>query len=156
MPACTTQVEDSNAYVYDGQIHIPNQYSAGITGSKMLVTLRDKGKIIGTKCPSCDTVFVPARSVCHECFEQIKKFVPVSSMGTVETFTVCNEEHIAQPVGRPIYAVIKLDEADTSLVHMLGELEPEDLSIGMRVQAVFKDKKDRKASILDIRYFKPL
>jgi len=26
----------------------------------------------------------------------------------------------------------------------------------MRVKAVFKDKKDRTGSILDIRYFKPL
>jgi uncharacterized OB-fold protein len=37
---------------------------------------------------------------------------------------------------------------------MLGEIEPEQLRIGMRVQAVFKEK--RKASILDIKYFKPL
>ncbi len=156
MPACTTKVEESNAYVYEGMIHIPNQFSAGKTGSRVLVSLRDKGRMLGSKCPSCGMVFVPARSTCHECFVQIKKFVPVSSMGTVETYSVCSEEHSAQPVGRPIYAVIKLDGADTGFVHMLGEVEPENLTVGMRVKAVFKEKKDRKASILDIRYFKPL
>jgi uncharacterized OB-fold protein len=37
---------------------------------------------------------------------------------------------------------------------MLGEVDPEQLRVGMRVQAVFKEK--REASILDIKYFKPL
>lgn len=37
---------------------------------------------------------------------------------------------------------------------MLGEIDPEQIRIGMRVQAVFKD--EREASILDIKYFKPL
>jgi hypothetical protein len=53
-----------------------------------------------------------------------------------------------------VYGIIQLDGADTGFVHMLGEIEPEQLRIGMRVQAVFKEK--RKASILDIKYFKPL
>jgi uncharacterized OB-fold protein len=64
---------------------------------------------------------------------------------------------VIQPAEPPIvHAIIQLDGADTGLVHMLGEVEPEKLSIGMRVQAVFKPKKDRVASILDIKYFKPL
>jgi uncharacterized OB-fold protein len=53
-----------------------------------------------------------------------------------------------------VYGIIQLDGADTGLVHMLGEVEPEQLRIGMRVQAVFKE--ERVASILDIKYFKPL
>ncbi len=156
MPACTTKVDDSNAFVYEGQVYIPNTFSAGKVGSRVLVSLRDKGKILGMECPRCNRVYVPARSVCGDCFDQIKKFVQVSSMGTVVSYTVCNESNIVQPDDNPTYAVIQLDGADNNFVHMLGEVTPEDLSIGMRVKAVFKDKKDRTGSILDIRYFKPL
>jgi uncharacterized OB-fold protein len=53
-----------------------------------------------------------------------------------------------------VYGVIQLDGADTGFVHMLGEVDSEQLRIGMRVQAVFKEK--REASILDIKYFKLL
>jgi uncharacterized OB-fold protein len=37
---------------------------------------------------------------------------------------------------------------------MLGEIDPEQLRVGMRVQAVFQ--KEREGNILDIKYFKPL
>ena len=39
---------------------------------------------------------------------------------------------------------------------MLGDVDPEQLKIGMKVKAVFKVKKERQANILDIKYFKPL
>ena len=71
------------------------------------------------------------------------------------TYTVVNEANGCQPVEPPlIYGIIQLDGADNGFVHMLGGVEPEELSIGMRVQAVFKG--ERKGSILDIKYFKPL
>jgi hypothetical protein len=53
-----------------------------------------------------------------------------------------------------VYGIIQLDGADTGFVHMLGEVDPEQLRVGMRVQAVFK--KEREGNILDIKYFKPL
>jgi hypothetical protein len=60
-----------------------------------------------------------------------------------------------QPVEPPIiYGIIQLDGADTGLLHMLGEVDLEQLKIGMRLQAVFQEK--RVGSILDIKYFKPV
>jgi hypothetical protein len=85
----------------------------------------------------------------------LDELVEVSHRGTLLTYTVCQQESRVQPVETPIiYGIIQLDGADTGFVHMLGEVEPEQLRIGMRVQAVFKEK--REASILDIKYFKPL
>ena len=79
----------------------------------------------------------------------------MSDKGTVLTYTVCHQPNRVQPMAAPIvYGVIQLDGADNGFVHMLGEVDPEQLSIGLRVQAVFKEK--REASILDIKYFKPL
>ena len=53
-----------------------------------------------------------------------------------------------------MYGIIKLDGSDTSLVHLLGEINPDDIKIGMRVEAVFSQ--ETKGSIQDIAYFKPV
>jgi uncharacterized OB-fold protein len=158
MPKVTEKLEDMDIWLYHGQIYIPNTYSAGAVGSKFLIALRDKGKILGTRCAACNRVYVPARSVCTDCFAQLDEWVEVSDKGTVLTYTIDQESKpVIQPTEPPIlYAIIQLDGADTGFVHMLGEVAPEQLTIGLRVQAVFKPKKEREASILDIKYFKPI
>jgi uncharacterized OB-fold protein len=153
--ATTRKLEDSDAYIYEGQIYIPNTYTAGALGTRVLSRLRDKKSIMGMRCPTCNRVYVPARSTCKDCFSQLDELVEVGDKGTTLTYTVVNEANSCQPVETPlIYGIIQLDGADNGFVHMLGGVEAEELSIGMRVQAVFKG--ERKGSILDIKYFKPL
>jgi len=155
MATVTEKLEGKDVWIYHGQIYIPNTYAAGGVGSQFLIALRDKKKIMGTRCPTCNRVYVPARSVCKDCFGQLDEWVEVSDKGTLLTYTVCQQSSRVQPVEPPIvYGIIQLDGADTGIVHMLGEVDLEQLRIGMRVQAVFKEK--REASILDIKYFKPL
>ena len=155
METVTEKLEGMDVWIYHGQVYIPNQYAAGAVGSRFLTQLRDKKKILGTRCPTCNRVYVPARSICKDCFGQLTQWVEVSDKGTLLTYTICNELNSMQPAETPLaYGIVQLDGADTGFVHMLGEVEPEQLRIGMRVQAVFKD--EREASILDIRYFKPL
>ena len=152
-----TKVEDMDVWIYHGQINIPNTYSAGTVGSRFLINLRDKGKIMGTRCPKCNRVYAPARSVCKDCFSELKEWVEVSDKGTLLTYTVDSESKPIQPVEAPvIYGIIQLDGADTGFVHMLSGVDPEQLRCGMRVQAIFKPREERVASILDIKYFKPL
>lgn len=55
-----------------------------------------------------------------------------------------------------IWAMVKIDKVHGGFVHKLGEVDPEDVEIGMRVEAVFKEKKERVGSMLDIKYFKPV
>jgi hypothetical protein len=149
------KLKDLDVFVYHGKIYIPNTYTAGAVGSHFLIELRDNKRIMGTKCPACDLVYVPARSVCKYCFAQLDQWVEVSDTGTLQTYTVAGRPNGAQPVDPPIiYGIIQLDGASTGLVHMLSEVEFEKLAIGMRVKAVFAEK--RVGSILDIKYFKPL
>ena len=153
--ATTTKLEDKDVYIYEGQIYIPNTYTAGALGTKVLSSLRDKKKILGMRCSGCNRVYVPARSTCKDCFAELDEWVEVSSKGTVLTYTVVNQPNPCQPVEPPlVYGVIQLDGADNGFVHMLGGVQAEQLQIGMRVQAVFKE--ERTGSILDIKYFKPL
>ena len=119
---------------------------------------RSNKKFKGIKCRTCNTITVPPRSTCKHCFGELSEMVDVSDKGTLLTYAITHNPNAVQPVeGSPvIYGIIQLDGADTGFVHMLGEVDPKDVKSGMRVKAVFKPKKDRVASLLDIKYFKPL
>ena len=157
MAQVTEKLEGMDVWIYHGQIYIPNTYSAGAVGSRFLIELRDNKKIMGTRCPTCNLVYVPARSVCRDCFGELSEWVEVSQKGTLLTYTVTYQSNPVQPVSTPIvYGIVQLDGADTGFVHMLGEVDPEKLKVGTKVKAVFKVKKERQGNILDIKYFKPL
>lgn len=146
--------EDEQILVSERDFDSIFSYTAGRTRSKFLTEIRDNKKIIGIKCPNCNLVWVPPRSTCIKCFANLKDFVEVGKTGTVKTYSIIN---IAQPFypDKPpfTFGVIQLDGADNGLVHLLGEVDPGDLKIGLRVEAVFKE--ERIGSILDIKYFKP-
>jgi hypothetical protein len=61
-----------------------------------------------------------------------------------------------QPLESPeIPAVVSIDGSDGGLLHMLGEVDPEEVRIGMEVEAVWKPVGERIGSILDIDHFRP-
>ena len=52
--------------------------------------------------------------------------------------------------------MIRLDGAsEGGFLHKLGEVAPDDVRIGMEVEAVWKPVEERTGSILDIAYFRP-
>ena len=129
--------------------------SAGPVRSKFLLYLRDQQKLMGTKCSICGRVYMPARSVCLECYEDMEEWVEVSKRGVLETYTIRYEQSPLFPSDRQLaIGVIKLDGADTGLVHRLGEVDVTHIRIGMRLEAVFADLP--KGDIRDIRYFRPI
>lgn len=141
--------------IVPGQINLPYKYAVGATGSKFLTELRDNKRLLGIKCPECNRVYMPPRSTCGYCFSTLNDWVEVSPQGTVTSYTVAYYSEPVQPYQPPcVYALIQLDGADTGLPHIVGEVDFEKLKIGMRVEAVFKDK--REGTILDIKYFKPI
>jgi len=155
MSKVTEKLEGMDVWVYHGQVYIPNTYSAGAVGSRFLIELRDNKRIMGMRCARCNRVYVPARSICKDCFGRLDEWVEVSDKGTVLSYCVSYVPNGIQPTEPPtVYGIVQLDGADTGFVHMLGEVEGEQLRVGMRVQAVFNN--NRTGSILDIKYFKPL
>ena len=59
---------------------LPYTYFAGRVGSKFITTIRDQKKIMGVKCPICNTVYLPPRQVCDKDFTDIRdKWVEVSN-----------------------------------------------------------------------------
>jgi uncharacterized OB-fold protein len=51
-------------------------------------------------------------------------------------------------------ALIKLDGADTGMLHYLREIDPRNVKVGLRVEPVFKPT--REGRITDIHYFRPI
>ena len=54
-----------------------------------------------------------------------------------------------------IVAMIQFDGVHGGLIHRLGTVRPEEVTIGMPVEVIFKDKTERVGSISDIVYFVP-
>jgi len=96
-----------------GQIAVPYTWWVGETGSRFLIALRDEGKILGNRCDSCNTVFVPPRKNCGRCFVDTGEWVELSDQGVVKAHTIVRFSHPLQPVEPPFaYAMIQLDGAE--------------------------------------------
>ena len=146
-----------HAIAWRGDIPITNRYTLGVAGERFFREIKDSGRIVGTHCEACDLTYVPATLFCERCFAALNEWVPVESTGYVFTYTVVFQDLDDNPLEVPaILAYVKLDGSDGGLVHYLGEIDPEDVFIGMEVEAVFKDAAEREGSILDIRYFRPM
>ena len=119
------------------------------------------GKIRGSHCPECNRMMIPARSFCELCnLHHVDSYYDLADSGTVETFTLSyiNWDSSSLPKGQVnIFAVISIDgiTEEMGLVHMLGDVKPEDVKIGMKVKAVWKPKAEREGKVTDIKYFKP-
>ncbi|MFH1079661.1 MAG: Zn-ribbon domain-containing OB-fold protein [Pseudomonadota bacterium] len=143
--------------VYQSKINVPYSWWAGDTASKFYITLRDEKIILGTKCETCNKVFLPPRKVCPSCFTENREWVTLADEGTVLSFTVARRRFAAIPNNKKvpvIWGLIKLDGADTAMLHYLDEIKPENVTIGMRVKAVFSEV--RQGTIRDISHFKPV
>jgi len=141
----------------DQHITAQSKYYAGRIGSRFHISLRDDKKILASRCPGCGAVYMPPRQTCGPCFKNmtVDDMVEVGPAGTVETYTVVNYDEPVMPRKAPfVYAIVKLDGADTGLAHFLDEVDPARVEIGMRVEAVFAP--DRKGNILDISHFRPV
>jgi uncharacterized OB-fold protein len=124
-----------------------------------------KGIILGSICYTCRKIVVPPRTVCEWCFNPMDEYIPLQDTGTVNTFSLCYVTWDVQRIQEPeLPAVIELDGASTlesgpivgGIMHKLGEVDPKDIQIGMRVEAVWKPAEEREGAITDILYFKPI
>ena len=147
--------DTSDCFTVDGKLALPYTYFAGRVGSKFLTTIRDEKKIMGIKCNKCNQVFVPPRQTCDVCMEDIRdNWVDVQNTGEVTNFTVVRYDDKHLPKKAPyVLAMIKLDGADTSLVHVVEGIDLDKAKIGMKVQAVFADETTN--TLMDIDHFAP-
>ncbi len=149
-PALAPGASVNNGLVSAG-VNLAFSYAAGEAASRFLIALRDEKKIYGTRCAACGRVLVPARSFCPCCFVDAAEWIEVGPTGTLVALAPASRL-LGAPTALPI-GLIRLDGADTALVHFIGEADFDALRIGQRVSAMFAET--RGGSILDIAYFQP-
>ncbi len=148
-------IDKKDCFIVEGKLALPYTYFPGRVGSTFIIALRDEKKIMGTKCPTCNTVYIPPRQVCDKDFTDIREnWVEVGKKGTVINFTVVRYDDKHMPRKAPfVLALIKLEGADTPFMHILDGIKPEEVTIGMTVEAEFASATTN--TILDIDHFKP-
>ncbi|HEY7589174.1 MAG TPA: Zn-ribbon domain-containing OB-fold protein [Thermoplasmata archaeon] len=133
-------------------------FSAGEAMSRFLEELQ-KGRLIARTCRGCDRILFPPRMFCEECYRPTDEWTFIRDTGTIETFSVSYLDKDAKRITEPILVgVVSLDGASPKMgmMHYFGEMTKEEIHIGMRVKAVWKPPEERRGSVLDIRYFRPL
>lgn len=139
-----------------GEMPTYNVYTAGLAGERFLRELKDNARIMGLRCQSCSVTYVPPRVFCPACFAGLTEWVEVSGEGEVQTFTVAELDGDGNRLESPqVLAMIALGGASGGLIHRIGEVDPREVRIGMKVEAVFKEAVHREGSILDISLFRP-
>lgn len=122
------------------RIEMLYKYSYG-GQSRFFRELRDNARLLGSKCKSCKTVYLPPRISCGECYADTD-WVPLGDTGTVLTFTTVyfatSEFFDKTPF---ICAYIKVDGADTMIMQNVFMKDIKAARTGMRVKAVFKEKR---------------
>jgi uncharacterized protein len=108
-------------------------------------------RIVGVR-GSDGRVHVPPAEYDPVTYERLTEIVPVASVGTVLSWTWQPAPLEGQPLDRPFaYALIKLDGADTPLLHAVDVGEPDAIKTGSRVHAHWVD--EPVGAITDIAYF---
>jgi uncharacterized OB-fold protein len=74
----------------------------------------------------------------------MNEWVELSDTGTLLTYTVTRYAVPGIQPQPPPFAlgIIKLDGASTGLVHLLGEIGLNNISVGLRVKAVFREVRE--------------
>ena len=152
--------EQEEPLVVEGRWDIPYRHTAGKAASRFLRELKENKRIVGIRCPKCRRVLVPPRSFCERCFVPTDEWVPVQDRGTLDTFTIVYEQFLGMPPPPYCVGMVRLEGADTSLMHYVSEVDLSDLErakqnvrVGMKLQAVWKE--EREGRISDILHFKP-
>ena len=136
-------------------ISLDYNYTAGAATTRFLNKVSE-GKIVGQKCPKCTAVYVPPRGSCPRCGVATEEEVELVDKGSVESFTIVHIPIPGNPIVPPyVCAMIRLEGANISFLHLIQEIDLKDIRIGMRVEAVWKDKSEWDTTLENIKWFKP-
>jgi uncharacterized OB-fold protein len=144
---CTTTGAPDARYAWDTGVGI-GRYLAGLK----------EGVLWGTRFPCCKRTVIPPRVFCERCFREGAAWVRLRDTGTVNTFSLCNVTWDMRKVEPPLIpAVIEIDGASPGcgILHLVSDVEPKAVRVGMKVRACWKPAAQREGAITDILYFRP-
>ena len=103
--------------------------------------IQSRYNLVGTKCGNCGKVDFPPRSVCPDCGRKSvgkMQMTKLSGKGTVVTYTTIYDAPSQFDMQKPYtMAIIEMAEG-VRLTSQIIDVKPEDVKIGMPVQATFR------------------
>jgi len=115
-------------------------------------------KIVGTRCPQCQTTYVPPRSLCGCCWKPLSKWVTLKDQGELVNFIVAHVDVRGEALSQPrIIGMIKLKGGGGNTTPIYGEIKgvaPEQVKLGMKLAAVWAA--EPKGELTDLSYFQPV
>src|SRR5262245_61983205 len=139
----------------ESNLYLPYRYVAGDYRARFLRRLKDK-VFTGSKCSKTGKVFVAPLFSSPESFAPCDEIVELPGRGIVTTFCIVNIPVIGRDLQLPyVAASVALDGAAISIFSAVQECKPEDVHMGMRVEAVWKSDSERTGSFDDVSYFRP-
>ncbi|HEX6418230.1 MAG TPA: OB-fold domain-containing protein [Acidimicrobiales bacterium] len=133
-------------------LEYPFTRTVGPVQSAFLTGLRE-GVVLGVRtadgrvmCPPVE--YDPVTS------EELTELVELGETGTVTTWSWEPAPRPNQPLDRPFaWALVRLDGADTAMLHALDAGEPAAVATGMRVR--IRGRGERRGALDDIACFEP-
>lgn len=99
-------------------------------------------------------IIVPPQEYDPATGDPIDEMVEVDDTGVVQTWAWVHEPRPNHPLDRPFaFALVRLDGADTAILHCVDAGEEAAMRTGMRVRARWRD--ETAGAILDIACFVP-
>ncbi|AHC27456.2 DNA-binding protein [Mycolicibacterium neoaurum] len=136
------------------------QHTASLPETTFLKALQE-GKLLGGRTKSGrdgqpGKVYFPPKEADPATGLALDEFIELVDKGTVTTFAVINIPFPGQRIKPPyVAAYVLLDGADIPFLHLVTEIDPADVRMGMRVEAVWKPREEWGLGIDNIDYFKP-
>ncbi|MEU9859808.1 OB-fold domain-containing protein [Streptomyces sp. NPDC047971] len=133
-------------------VEFPFTRSLGPVQSAFLTGLRER-TVLGVRTEG-GRVLVPPVEYDPETAAELRELVEVGVTGTVTTWAWNPEPRRGQPLTTPFaWVLVRLDGADTALLHALDAPGPEAVRTGMRVRVRWAA--ERSGAITDIACFEP-
>jgi hypothetical protein len=133
-------------------LEYPYRRSVGALMGGFFTALR-AGKIVGARAGD-GRVHVPPPEFDAASGARLTELVPVADEGVVTTWTWVHTPHRMHPLARPFaFALIRLDGADTPMLHAVDAGSESAMKTGMRVRARWRA--ERVGEIRDIESFVP-
>ncbi|WP_369381697.1 Zn-ribbon domain-containing OB-fold protein [Streptomyces sp. cg36] len=133
-------------------VEFPFTRSLGPVQSAFLTGLRER-TVLGVRTTDGRTL-VPPVEYDPVTADELRDLVQVDPTGTVTTWAWNPSPRRGQPLDRPFaWVLVRLDGADTALLHALDAPDPEAVRTGMRVRVRWAA--ERTGAITDIACFEP-
>jgi hypothetical protein len=115
-------------------------------------------RLIGELCTECGFIIFPRRAVCPRCGSMELEECKLSERGMILSWTVVRNPPKGYEKYIPyVVAFIRLDDG-AQILSQVVDVEPEEIRIGMRVEATFRRvREDGSSGIIEYGYkFRPM